>query len=196
METMFWVWLAVIVICVVIEIVTFDLVSVWFAIGAVIPFILAGIGGIRIEIQIAVFVVVSALLIAFVRKLAKKFLFKNMNSKTNLEQYEGKQLRMLEECDFEHNGSVKINDVVWTAVSENNEKIEKDAVVEVVRFEGNKIIVKKIKDADVNQKEEKLEQGKSDKIVDEKTTNSSNDSVEQLATETKKEDEDTSSNND
>ena len=33
-------------------------------------------------------------------------------------------------------------------------------------------------------------------IVDEKTTNSSNDSVEQLATETKKEDEDTSSNND
>ena len=195
METMFWVWLAVIVICVVIEIVTFDLVSVWFAIGAVIPFILAGIGGIRIEIQIAVFVVVSALLIAFVRRLAKKFLFKNMNSKTNLEQYEGKQLRMLEECDFEHNGSVKINDVVWTAVSENNEKIEKDAVVEVVRFEGNKIIVKKIKDAEVNQKEEKLEQGKSDKIVDE-TTNSRNDSVEQLATETKKEDEDTSSNND
>lgn len=195
METMFWVWLAVIVICVVIEIVTFDLVSVWFAIGAVIPFILAGIGGIRIEIQIAVFVVVSALLIAFVRRLAKKFLFKNMNSKTNLEQYEGKQLRMLEECDFEHNGSVKINDVVWTATSENNEKIEKDAVVEVVRFEGNKIIVKKIKDAEVNQKEEKLEQGKSDKIVDE-TTNSRNDSVEQLATETKKEDEDTSSNND
>lgn len=196
METMFWVWLAVIVICVVIEIVTFDLVSVWFAIGAVIPFILAGIGGIRIEIQIAVFVVVSALLIAFVRRLAKKFLFKNMNSKTNLEQYEGKQLRMLEKCDFEHNGSVKINDVVWTAISENNEKIEKDAVVEVVRFEGNKIIVKKIKDADVNQKEEKLEQDKSDKIVDEKTTKSSNDSVEQLATETKKEDEDTSSNND
>lgn len=195
MEIMFWVWLAVIVICVVIEIVTFDLVSVWFAIGAVIPFILAGIGGIRIEIQIAVFVVVSALLIAFVRRLAKKFLFKNMNSKTNLEQYEGKQLRMLEECDFEHNGSVKINDVVWTATSENNEKIEKDAVVEVVRFEGNKIIVKKIKDAEVNQKEEKLEQGKSDKIVDE-TTNSRNDSVEQLATETKKEDEDTSSNND
>lgn len=195
METMFWVWLAVIVICVVIEIVTFDLVSVWFAIGAVIPFILAGIGGIRIEIQIAVFVVVSALLIAFVRKLAKKFLFKNMNSKTNLEQYEGKQLRMLEECDFEHNGSVKINDVVWTATSENNEKIEKDAVVEVVRFEGNKIIVKKIKYTEVNQKEEKLEQDKSDKIVDE-TTNSRNDSVEQLATETKKEDEDTSSNND
>lgn len=195
METMFWVWLAVIVICVVIEIVTFDLVSVWFAIGAVIPFILAGIGGIRIEIQIAVFVVVSALLIAFVRRLAKKFLFKNMNSKTNLEQYEGKQLRMLEECDFEHNGSVKINDVVWTATSENNEKIEKDAVVEVVRFEGNKIIVKKIKDAEVNQKEEKFEQDKSDKIVDE-TTNSRNDSVEQLATETKKEDEDTSSNND
>ena len=76
MDIMFWVWLAVIVICVVIEIVTFDLVSVWFAIGAVIPFILAGIGGIRIEIQIAVFVVVSALLIAFVRRLAKNFYLK------------------------------------------------------------------------------------------------------------------------
>lgn len=148
METMFWVWLAIIVITVVIEVVTFDLVSIWFSIGAVIPFILAGIGGIRIEIQIAVFVVVSALLIAFVRRLAKRFLFKNMNEKTNLDQFKGKQLIMLEACDFENNGAVKINDIVWTAISENGEKIEKNAIIEVVRFEGNKIIVKKIKDAE------------------------------------------------
>ena len=50
METMFWVWLAVIVVSVIIELITFELVSIWFSAGAVIPFILAGIGGIDIEV--------------------------------------------------------------------------------------------------------------------------------------------------
>ena len=41
MEEMFWVWLAVIAIALIIEIITLDLVSVWFACGAVVPFILS-----------------------------------------------------------------------------------------------------------------------------------------------------------
>ena len=107
METMFWIWLAIMAVTVIIEIVTLDLVSIWFAFGAVIPFILSAIGGIAIEIQIAVFVAVSALLIIFLRKNAQKLLFKNMNQKTNVDAFEGKKVRLLEDTDFEHNGSVK-----------------------------------------------------------------------------------------
>ena len=141
METMFWIWLAIMAVTVIIEIVTLDLVSIWFAFGAVIPFILSAIGGIAIEIQIAVFVAVSALLIIFLRKNAQKLLFKNMNQKTNVDAFEGKKVRLLEDTDFVHNGSVKINDVTWTANSESGELIKAGQLVEIKKVDGNKLIV-------------------------------------------------------
>lgn len=170
METMFWVWLAVIAISLIIEIVTLDLVSVWFACGAIIPFILSAIGGIYIELQIAVFIVVTALLFIFVRKYAQKLLFRNMNTKTNVDSLIGKHFRLLEETDFEHMGSVKVNDVTWTATSESGEKIEKGSLVEVVKIEGNKLIVKKVDGVTIETKNEKVEA----EIVNEENKNISN----------------------
>ena len=142
MDTMFWVWLAVIAISIIIEIITLDLVSVWFAFGAVVPFILSAIEGVGIEWQIAIFVVVSALLIIFVRKYAQKLLFKNMNTKTNVEALEGRKVRLLEDTDFEKNGSVKISDVVWTAISDDGKFIKQGSLVEIVKVDGNKLHVR------------------------------------------------------
>ena len=143
MEVMFWIWLGVFVLGLVIEFITFDLVSIWFSAGAIIPFVLSAVGGVIIEIQIILFIVVSALLIVFVRKYAQKLLFKNMNTKTNLDIQTGTQHRLMESIDFEKNGSIKINDVVWTAISENSEKIKEGEIVEIVRVEGNKMVVRK-----------------------------------------------------
>lgn len=46
MEVMFWVWLGVFVLSLVIEFITFDLISIWFSAGAIIPFIMSAIGGV------------------------------------------------------------------------------------------------------------------------------------------------------
>lgn len=154
METMFWVWLAVIAISLVIEIITLDLVSVWFACGAVIPFILSAIGGIGVEWQILVFVIVTALLIIFIRKYAQKLLLKNMNTKTNVDSLIGKRYRLLEDTDFEHIGSVKVNDVVWTAVSSDGSLIKAGQLVEVEKIDGNKLIVKAVEEKKVEPNEE------------------------------------------
>lgn len=154
METMFWVWLAVIAISLVIEIITLDLVSVWFACGAVIPFILSAIGGIGVEWQILVFVIVTALLIIFIRKYAQKLLLKNMNTKTNVDSLIGKRYRLLEDTDFEHIGSVKVNDVVWTAVSSDGNLIKAGQLVEVEKIDGNKLIVKAVEEKKVEPNEE------------------------------------------
>lgn len=154
METMFWVWLAVIAISLVIEIITLDLVSVWFACGAVIPFILSAIGGIGVEWQILVFVIVTALLIIFIRKYAQKLLLKNMNTKTNVDSLIGKRYRLLEDTDFEHIGSVKVNDVVWTAVSSDGSLINAGQLVEVEKIDGNKLIVKAVEEKKVEPNEE------------------------------------------
>ena len=157
MEVTFWVWLAIIVVSVIVEIATLDLVSVWFAVGSIVPFILSAIGGIAIEIQISVFVVVTAVLIIFLRKYAQKLLFKNMNDKTNLDMQIGKIYRLLEDADFEKNGLIKINDVVWTAVSEEGNLIKKGQLVEVVKVNGNKMFVKLAKDETTENIDEKIE---------------------------------------
>lgn len=176
MEVMFWVWLAVIAVAIIIEILTLDLVSVWFAFGAVIPFILAAVGGIAIEIQIAVFVIVSALLIIFMRSWARKLLFKNMNEKTNINSIIGKKIRLLEDTDFEHLGSLKINDVTWTAVSHDGELIKAGQIVEVVKVDGNKLLVKEIEGKNNNESVENTQKDintdkNKEKIINNNNTN-------------------------
>jgi membrane protein implicated in regulation of membrane protease activity len=152
MDAMFWVWLAVIVGTAVAEFATMELVSIWFSIGAIIPFILAGVSAVSWEFQIIIFIAVSALLIISLRKITKKFLLRNSNGKTNMDAVIGTKVRMIDGTDFDTIGTVKVNDVVWNAVGENQENIEKGSVVEIVRVKGNKLIVKKI--------EEKIEKEK------------------------------------
>lgn len=143
MDFMFWVWLGVIVATAIVEFATMEIVSIWFTIGAIIPFILAATNCVRWEIQLVVFVVISAVLIVSLRRITKKFLLRNSNDKTNLDTLIGKELRMLKKTDFETIGSVKVNDIVWGAVGQNQETIEKDEIVQVVKIDGNKLIVKK-----------------------------------------------------
>lgn len=143
MSVMFWVWLGILVGSAIIELATMEVVSIWFTVGSIIPFILAGcLGNYLWELQVALFIVLSALCIIFLRRLTKKFLLKNANEKTNLDAVIGKKVRLLENTDFETLGAVKLNDVVWTAVSENGEEIKKGQIVEIVSVKGNKLIVK------------------------------------------------------
>ena len=188
MEIMFWVWLGVIALTLIIELCTMELVSIWFTLGAIIPFILSAIGGIYIELQIAIFVVVSALLIIFVRKYAKKLLLKNMNEKTNLDSIVGKHFRVVEETTFEKNGTVKINDGVWSIMGENQETIEKGSIIEVLRVEGNKLIVKKVEEIENSKKEKKDN-------LQETDNNLNNENVESLQVSNKKEDDEVNDEN-
>ncbi len=149
MDVMFWVWLGVLAMTAIVEFISLDLTSIWFTAGAVIPFILSAVGGVRWEIQVAIFVVVSALLLIFLRKITRKLLLKNANFKTNVDALIGKKVRMIERTDFETLGAVKINDVVWSARAEKGETIEKGEIVEIVKVDVNKLIVKKTSDDNV-----------------------------------------------
>lgn len=147
MDFMFWVWLGVIVVTAIIEFATMEIASIWFTFGAIIPFIMAACGGVHWSIQLAVFIVLSAIMILSLRKVTMKWLLKNSNHKTNVDALVGQKHRMLSRTDFETLGSVKINDVVWSAVGENQQTIEKDEIVEIVKLSGNKLIVKKFEEA-------------------------------------------------
>lgn len=148
MDVMFWVWLAVIVATIVVEAFTMEIISIWFTIGAVPSFILAGFDAVSWEIQLVIFIVLSAVLILSLRKITKKFLLKNSNAKTNLASIIGTKVRMIEMTDFDSVGTVKINGVTWSAVGEKGETIESGAVVEIVKIAGNKLFVKEVKAED------------------------------------------------
>ncbi len=157
---MIWVWLAVVAVSLIVEFMSWDLTSIWFAAAGLVSLILSAIDGVAWEVQLAVFIVISALLLIFVRKICRKLLLKNMNTKTNVDAYAGKRSKLLKAIGADENyGEIKFNGVVWQAMSETGEEIEAGAEVEVIRVEGNKMVVKLSKPA--NTAVEKTEQKES-----------------------------------
>ena len=140
--TWLYIWLGVVAVCMIIEFITLELVSIWIAIGGVVAMILAACG-VGYEIQIIVMVLVSVTCILGLRKITLKLLNKN-KTKTNTDLIVGTKTKLLEDITSDNMGSVKINCIVWSCKSEKDEKIEKDEHVVVEKIEGNKLIVKKV----------------------------------------------------
>ena len=142
---MVWVWLSIAVVLLVTEVCTTNLVSIWCAISAgVVTLIVAIFPKLPIPWQILIFVVLSALLLVLTKKLVKKYLSRTKDQATNLELFYEKTAIVVEEIDnVKEKGAVKINGLIWTARSENNEVIEKDTVVIFKKISGNKAIVKR-----------------------------------------------------
>ena len=150
---MFWVWIGVVILSVIVELTTTELISIWFTFGGVVALILSATGAVETVWQIVIFFATSALLLALLRKITMKFLLKNTTTKTNLDALVGQKYRMLERTDFETVGKLKVKDLEWSVVGENQQTIEKGAVVEVVRISGNKLVVKEAKqDTQENEK--------------------------------------------
>jgi membrane protein implicated in regulation of membrane protease activity len=151
---MFWIWLVVIVACVIVEICTVDMISIWFAVGGVVPFILSAATKVGYEWQILIFVVVSAALVLSLRRVTLKWLLKNNNEKTNIDAIVGQQHKLLEKADFETAGLIKINGIEWSVVPSGEKAIAKGKIVEILEVKGNKLVVKEIKKENLDKKGE------------------------------------------
>lgn len=145
-EYLWIVWLAVFVIALLVEWATSELVSLWFALGALIALVFSIVPGVAWWVQLIVFAVISFATFLFIRPMLKK-LIKRDQVDTNIDEIVGKRGIMTDEYTDLHQGEVKINGVLWTAINTNeNEKIEKGTKVTVVAVEGNKLIVKIMKE--------------------------------------------------
>ena len=137
------VWLIILALCLLIEIATLGLVTIWFAGGALVTFFVAMVTD-SLLIQIPVFLVVSFLLLFFTRPLAKKF-YNSKRTKTNVDGLIGEQCKVTELIDnFNGTGTVLLNGLEWTARSKNETVIEAGARVQVCAVDGVKVIVKKV----------------------------------------------------
>lgn len=143
-EYMIYIWLGVVVLSLIIEAFTTELISVWVAGGALVALILSAINGVPYYAEIIVFVVLSVVLILFTRPMCKKYLMRN-ERKTNVDTLIGVKCVVSEEITALKHGKVKIYGVEWTAIPSDGATIEKDKVVEVLAIDGNKLIVKEDK---------------------------------------------------
>ncbi|MCD8344846.1 MAG: NfeD family protein [Oscillospiraceae bacterium] len=135
-------WLIAIIAFIVLEAVTYQLVSVWFVIGSLGGLVAAALGA-SFGVQIAVFVILSALMLAVLRPLSMKLL-KPKGLKTNVDGLIGGDVLITENVsNIEGTGKGKINGMTWTVRSESGEDIPENSVATVSRIEGVKLIVTK-----------------------------------------------------
>ncbi|MBR3289878.1 MAG: NfeD family protein [Clostridia bacterium] len=133
-------WLALVVIFAVIEGVTPQLVSIWFAGGALCALIVS-LFGVPLWVDIAVFVGVSALLLLLTRPLIKKR-WSAQTVRTNADAAIGQDAIVTSRIDnTEGTGLVNLGGQIWSARSENGTPISEGASVRVQRIEGVKLIV-------------------------------------------------------
>ena len=139
------VWLAAFVILIGIEAATLNLCTIWFAIGALVSFFLTFTGMGRYG-QVAVFFIVSCVLLIFTRPLAVRYINKN-TVKTPVEGLGGKKARITEAVDNDRAaGAAVVEGQEWTARSADGSPIEKGALVEITEIQGVKLMVRKVKE--------------------------------------------------
>ena len=135
------IWLAVLVVCVGIEIATMGLTTIWFAGGALVSAILAALNA-PLWLQIVVFFVVSLILLYLTRPVAVKY-FNKDRVKTNVESLIGRQAIVISEIDnLQGIGQVTVGGQEWSARSVKDDvQLPVGSVVVVRSVSGVKLIV-------------------------------------------------------
>lgn len=138
------IWLGITIVAVIIEILTTDLVSIWFAAGGIVSLI-AYLLGANQTTQLILFVIVSIFTIIIVRPIAKKYLRTNIE-KTNVDRVIGKHGLVTKTITADNKGEVKVMSTLWSATSLDNTVINAGDYCEIIAIEGVHLVVKKIEE--------------------------------------------------
>lgn len=135
-------WAALVVIFIIVELSTLQLVSIWLAVSSLITLICTLIfDNLTLLGQTAIFVLTSVVLVTATLPLIKKRLNKK-HIATNSELEIGKSATVIEEINPDTNlGRVTLNGVDWRAVSAKGMIIPKNSIVTVTEIKGTKLIV-------------------------------------------------------
>ncbi len=140
---MVFVWIGALIAFIVIEALTVQLLTIWFALGALAALI-ATLCSASIPVQIAIFAAVSLVALAATRPFVKKFTGRRY-SPTNADRFINETGIVTQKIDnIRETGCVKIKGSVWTARSADNGIIEEGETVTVKQIEGVKLIVEKV----------------------------------------------------
>lgn len=139
------IWTGLLVVFTIGEGVTVGLTAIWFAAGSLAALICALLGG-PLWLQIALFIVISALCLLAIRPLAHKY-FNSKVEPTNADRILGTEAMVTEDINnLQATGAVRIGGITWSARSESDTPIPAGTLVRVLRIEGVKVYVEKVKE--------------------------------------------------
>lgn len=142
MILMIVIWAVVLIGAIFIELETTDLVTIWFAFGAVAALIAAALQ-VQIVWQIAIFIIVSLILILVTRPLTRRFMQKDI-IKTNADKLVGQYAFVITAIPKDGRGEVKVEERIWTAFTTSKKEIEVGKKVIIQDIVGNKLLVAEI----------------------------------------------------
>lgn len=134
---MIWIWLGLVVTLTLIEVLTTNLVTIWYIASALVSLILS----LFIDsylIEFAVFVILGTILLFTTRDYLVKLIVKK-KEKTNLDRVIGMTGVVTEEITKKKFGEVKVDGKRWTAIADK--KIKVDSTVKVLEIDGVKLKV-------------------------------------------------------
>ena len=142
---MIWIWGALAVLFIIIEVALTGILQIWFAIGSFCAAIVAWIAPDNYVAQILTFLVVSTVLTfigtcIFDRQNDGKSDHNRVYSILDKEAIVTKQID-----NTNSSGQISINGDVWSARSKDNSIIEENAKVKIVDIDGVKAVVESIK---------------------------------------------------
>ena len=141
-QYMWIIWLSLFALSLIIEALTFELVSVFFSIGAIAALIMSFISGVPYYAELIVFVLLSVISLFALRPLMKKVL-KKQKRLTNVDEFVVKEVKLTKAYEQFGFGETTINGITWNVVNVNDkEPIEVCQEAIVVSISGNKLIVK------------------------------------------------------
>ena len=145
MSTAMFIWLGLMVLFIAMEVFTGGLVSVWFAVGALVSVIVSMLGG-GILLQVIFFLVVSGVLLGLLRPFVRRCFTPKITA-TNVDSLVGTVGIVTEDVDNVASvGRVKLGAMTWTARSTNHSPIPAGTKVRVDRIEGVKALVSPVEE--------------------------------------------------
>lgn len=130
-------WLIFFITLVIVELITVNLVTIWFAFGALVTS-LVSLYTTDTVILLAVFTLVSLLLLLITKPVVKKLKVKKVVA-TNLDQVIGKTGIVSVPIEKDKIGEVKVLGKTWSAYSDK--EISKDKKVKILSISGVKLKV-------------------------------------------------------
>ena len=131
-------WLIAFVVLIIIETMTYNLVTIWFALACIPLMFLTELAW---HYQLLIFVLLSTLLLLLTRPLV----LKKLKQKKDPNKLVGKKITVTKKICVQQSGEGKMqNGVTWTVVSSNGGEIDAHTLCEIVQVNGNTLTVKPV----------------------------------------------------
>lgn len=133
-----YIWLAVVILLVIVEISTVNLTTIWFVVSGLVSLIMS-IYMDNFQTEFAVFVILGLVLLITTRPMLLKMMHNNRVA-TNLDRIIGMKGVVLKDIPKNSLGEVKVDGKIWFAYSD--EILDLNERVEVLEIDGTKLKVK------------------------------------------------------